>query len=142
MSAKKTMRMTMTKVAKVIIAGIALIVVIMVVTAAVYLEIESGDDSGRRVVSSSPVYSARKEDIHLQNQKLELMIADLNRTLQQELAAEKALSEELARIKGEQAAAASMASQAPPPAPVVIRRQVVPAPPQPVQQPTRVTRAS
>jgi hypothetical protein len=112
-----------------IVLIIAVLEIALLIGAGMYIQGQTANLN----VSLSSVYASRKSDLIAQQQKLDLMIADLNTTLQSEIANNAALSSQLAVITG----TSSQSTQTPTP--------IVQQPSNPVvQQPTPapVTRAS
>ena len=117
---------------------IAVLEIALLIGAGMYIQGQTANLN----VSLSSVYASRKSDLIAQQQKLDLMIADLNATLQSEIANNAALSSQLAAITG----TSSQITQSPTPIvqqpsnPVV--QQPTPAPVVVQPTPAPVTRAS
>jgi|GEM_PF-4119465 hypothetical protein len=117
----------MTKLLKLSLAlAIAAIVVFFILFSSYLLNKEAEN----KISAELQVYQARKEDLMLQQQKIETLVNKLNETLQLDLANEKKLESELGNITQQKELLDAIKNETAPPAPT-------PAPPPPI-----VTRAS
>jgi uncharacterized membrane protein YvbJ len=125
----KTMkrRKTMTKFLKLILALAIAAVVVFFILFSIYM---LNKDTENKLSAELQDYSARKEDLMLQQQKIETLINKLNETLQLDLANEKKLESELNNITKEKGILDA------------IRNETAPSAPKPAPPPPIVTRAS
>jgi len=129
----------MTKITRKTIMVIAILVVIILIASRIY--IESNIVNTNTILSD---YNARKEDLIVKQQQLQIQINNLNVSLQQEVAKQKNLTNQITALKGQpnnpstqvNQVSSSAPASSPPPA-----SSPAPSPP-PTPTPPPVTRAS
>jgi uncharacterized protein YlxW (UPF0749 family) len=121
-----------------LIAVMSLAVIAIILLAGLYIQARAENlrVQQNNINETLAITSARKEDLQARQLQLQAMIADLNQSLQNQMAGEENLSKKLTNLTGKINAVTI-------PKPVVLPPvQPPPVQPPPVQRPPRVTSAS
>jgi len=122
MMTMNTRRMTMTRAVKITLLIMTFLTISMLVLSGLMLQ----DSLQKNQAELAQIYS-RKEDLQSQQQKLQVMIAELNATLDAEISRNQDLKATLEEVTQEQIAiqeAAAAAAKPPPQKTVVVRQPV------------------